>query len=68
MRELCDKAGRFVRGADGALYRVTQSRAAAVLDEPEKAPSDHGQPTAYVPVWSDLDNRSARTFIVPTGH
>ena len=68
MRALCDKVGRFVRGADGALYRVTPSRAAIVLDEPEQEPSDFGQQATDVPLWSDLDNSSARTFIVPKGH
>lgn len=68
MRAPSDEAGRFVRGADGALYCVTPSRAAIILDVPEKAQSDLGQPTTCVPLWSDLDNSSARTFIVPAGH
>ena len=68
MRVLNDKTGRFVRGADGALYSVTPSRATVILDELEKVSPDLGEPATFVPLWSDLDNSSARTFIVPAGH
>ena len=61
-------SGQFVRGADGALYRVTKLGAVSVPDQAAAEPVVFDRFADGMPAWSDLDNSSARTFIAPTGH
>ena len=61
-------SGQLVRGADGALYRVTKLGAVSVPDQGTTEPIVPDQFADGMPAWSDLDNSSARTFIAPSGH
>ena len=59
---------RFVRGADGTLYRLTGQRRFVAVEDAEIGSIGMDAEPVDVPLWSDLDNSSARTFISPNGH
>ncbi len=68
MRISADNSSRIVRGADGALYRVTKGYAACVKHVVEEEPAFPDEMANGMSSWRVLDNGSARTFIAPKGH